>query len=256
MRRREKKTRDDGLSTGPNQIMTISLFIILLAFFILLNAYAVIDETKKLEALGSLLGSFGILPGGLSVFKGEGKDIVPPTAPIKTKQFNPETIMSLPVQDVIDMVSITSHDQKNIVTIQEELLFDKGELEIKKSAFPILDELCRIIKRDNSSVEVEGHTDNTLEQAEDVGWKLSGIQAIAVARYFIERGKVDPRSIVAYGCSGYQPQVTNVGKETRRQNRRIDIILSSDAWRHASRFYKNRPNRFFTFKKFVFDIFD
>jgi chemotaxis protein MotB len=236
--------------------MTISLFIILLAFFILLNAYAVVDETKKLEALGSLLGSFGILPGGLSVFKGDGKDIVPSTAPIKTKQFNPDTIMSLPVQDIIDMVSIASDEQKNVVTIQEELLFDSGGLEIKRSAFPVLDELCKIINRDNSSVEVAGHTDNMLEQAEDAGWKLSGFQAIAVTRYLIEKGKVNPKSIITYGCSEYKPQSTNVAKETRRQNRRIDIIISSDAWRHVSQFYKNRPNRFFTFKKFVFDLFD
>ena len=256
MRIRKTKMRGEGLSGNANQIMTISLFIILLAFFILLNAYAVIDETKKLEALGSLLGSFGILPGGLSVFKGEGKDIMPQTAPIKTKQFNPETIMSLPVQDVIDTVSITSDDRKNIITIQEELLFDRGGLEIKRSAFPVLDELCRIINRDNSGVEIAGHSDNASEQIEDSGWKVSGSQAIAVARYFIEKGKVDPRSILAYGCSEYRPQVANIAKETRRQNRRIDIIINPAAWRHASRFYKNRPNRFFTFKKFVFDLFD
>jgi chemotaxis protein MotB len=256
MKRRERKMRDEGVSSYPNQVMTISLFIILLAFFILLNAYAVVDETKKLEALGSLLGSFGILPGGFSVYKGEGRDIVPPTAPIKTKQFNPEIMMSLPLHDVIDMVSIASDDQKNVVTIQEEFLFGDKKKKIKQSAFPVLDALCRIINRDNSSVEVVGHTDNTLEDPQYAGWKHSGLQALAVARYFIETGKVDPNNIIAYGRSEYQPRVANAAKETRKQNRRIDIIISIDAWRHVSQFYKNRPNRLFMFKKFVFDLLD
>lgn len=256
MKKRKKKVCDEDVYSYPNQVMTISLFIILLAFFILLNAYAVIDESKKLEALGSLLGSFGILPGGLSVFKGEGKDIVPPTAPIKAKQFNPETIMSLPVHDIIDMVSIVSDGQKKNVTIQEKLLFDREGIEIKKSALPLLDELCKIINRDNSGVEIVGHTDNTLEHLQDAGWQLSGLQAIAIAKYFIETGKVDPKSIIAYGCGEHQPQVTNAAKETRMQNRRIEIIISNDAWRHISQFYKNRPNRLFMFKKFVFDLFD
>ncbi len=255
MGRREKRTRDTERPSGTNQMLTVSLFIILLAFFILLNTYAVVDQTKKMKALGSLLGSFGILPGGLSVFTGEGKETMPPTAPINMRQFDVDTIMSLPVPEDIDTVAIESDDQKNVVTIQEELLFDKGGLKIKRSAFPVLDALCRIIKRDNSNVEIAGHT-AMLEQDEDAGWKLSGFQAMAVARYFIERGNVDPKTVAAYGCSEYRPRIMNVTRETRRQNRRVDIVISPGAWRHVNRFYKNRPDRFFTFKKFVFDIFD
>jgi chemotaxis protein MotB len=254
---RKKKTNDKKRPSGLLQMMTISLFIILLAFFILLNAIAVIDESKKMKAFGSLLGSFGILPGGVSVFKGKGKDVALPTSPMESKRLDVQTFVELPSQDVIDMVAVKSEDKQDVVTIQEELLFDRGELQIKRSAFPILDGVCRIINRDNSNVEIAGHTDdNELEQDEDTGWKLSGLQAIAVARYFIEKGNVDPKTITAYGCSAYKPHVTNVTEETRKQNRRVDIIISPNAWRHVSRIYKNRPNRFFTFKKFVFDLVD
>ncbi len=256
MGRRKKKTSNEERPSGLIQIMTVSLFIILLAFFILLNAIAVIDESKKMKAFGSLLGSFGILPGGVSVFKGKGKDVALPKAPMQTKQLDVQTFVSLPTQDTIDMVAVKSDDKQDVVTIQEELLFNRGELKIKRSAFPILDGLCRIINRDNSNVEIAGHTDNALEQDEDMGWKLTGLQTIAVARYFIEKGDVDPKTITAYGCSAYKPNVTNVTEETRKQNRRVDIIISPNAWRHISRFYKNRPKRFFTFKKFVFDLVD
>ena len=64
------------------RIMVISLFILLFAYFIVLNSIAVIDEKHELEALGSLIGSFGVLPGGLSPIKGEGESIVPPQPPV------------------------------------------------------------------------------------------------------------------------------------------------------------------------------
>lgn len=256
MRTKQKKIGAKQSAGKALQVMTVSLFIILLAFFIMLNAIAVIDESKKMKALGSLLGSFGILPGGLSVFTSKGKDMVPPTAPMKKRQFDTDVTSSLPDQNDIDMLSIKSDDQKDIVTIQEELLFEKGGIKIKQSVVPLLNKLCRIINRDNSGVEIAGHTDNTAEHDNAVGWKLSGLQAIAVARYFIEKGKVDPKSVIAYGCSEYRPRITNVTKETRKQNRRVDIIINPNARRHLSQFYKRKPNRFFTFKKFVFDLFD
>jgi chemotaxis protein MotB len=46
--------------------MTVALFLILLTFFVLLCSIAVIDEEKTRVAIGSLIGSFGSLPKGLS----------------------------------------------------------------------------------------------------------------------------------------------------------------------------------------------
>ena len=61
---------DDDAALGGNRILIVALFIILLAFFIVLNSIAVVDERRKLEAIGSLVGTFGILPSGLSPFSG------------------------------------------------------------------------------------------------------------------------------------------------------------------------------------------
>ncbi|MBW2681247.1 MAG: flagellar motor protein MotB, partial [Deltaproteobacteria bacterium] len=61
---KKKKIDDDGADIG--MVMTVSLFLILLTFFILLNSIAVIDEHRSRMAIGSLIGAFGGLPGGLS----------------------------------------------------------------------------------------------------------------------------------------------------------------------------------------------
>ena len=68
-----RRTKEDNANQGSSllQMMTISLFIILLAFFILLNAIAVIDSQKRRVALGSVLKSFGVLSGGWSHIEGQ-----------------------------------------------------------------------------------------------------------------------------------------------------------------------------------------
>ena len=66
----KKKTDiDDESKVDVGPLMTVCLFLILLTFFVLLNSIAVIDERKKIRAIGSLLGAFGSLHGGLSPLK-------------------------------------------------------------------------------------------------------------------------------------------------------------------------------------------
>ena len=45
-------------------VMFTSLGMIMLAFFILMNAFCVLDPAKERAVIGSLLGSFGVLPSG------------------------------------------------------------------------------------------------------------------------------------------------------------------------------------------------
>ncbi len=58
MAKKNQGSEDDGENTMI-QIMTISLFIILLAFFILLNSIAVVDVKKQRIVVGSIVENFG-----------------------------------------------------------------------------------------------------------------------------------------------------------------------------------------------------
>ena len=55
---------DSGSNVGL--VMMLSLFLILLTFFILLNSIATMDERRTRVAIGSLMGAFGIFKGGTS----------------------------------------------------------------------------------------------------------------------------------------------------------------------------------------------
>jgi hypothetical protein len=41
-----------------------SLFLILLTFFVVLASMSIVDSKRQRLAIGSILGSFGVLPGG------------------------------------------------------------------------------------------------------------------------------------------------------------------------------------------------
>ena len=72
MGKKKKETIEEG--GGSFMMMFVTLSLILLAFFILLNSLAVLDAKKKRMALGSLLGSFGIMPGADSVERSVAKN--------------------------------------------------------------------------------------------------------------------------------------------------------------------------------------
>ena len=55
---KRKDRSEDSKGDSLLQLMTISLFIILLAFFILLNAIAVVDEKKTRKVVNSIVESF------------------------------------------------------------------------------------------------------------------------------------------------------------------------------------------------------
>ncbi|MCU0594180.1 MAG: hypothetical protein MUC98_01780, partial [Desulfobacterota bacterium] len=57
----EEPTGGDGGLT-----LTVSLFLILLVFFILLCSIAIIDQARVRLAIGSLVGSFGSFHAGMS----------------------------------------------------------------------------------------------------------------------------------------------------------------------------------------------
>jgi len=253
---KRKRNIDDEPGVNVGSIMTISLFLILLTFFILLNSISVIDERKKILAVGSLLGAFGSFAGGLSSLK-TGSGIMPPSAPMIDEELKIEELLSIIDEKLADQINIETCKDKEIITINEKVLFEKDKSKLKSSSYPLLNSLCRHIKKGDYPVEIVGHTDN--RTAEEKGyksnWELSTLMAIRVLRYFAEKRKVTPERITVYGCSSYRQIVSNDTSQLRAQNRRIDIILHFKMPAYMKRIYKKRPAGWFTYKRFDFNVF-
>ena len=252
---KRKRHIDDKPGANVGLTMTISLFLILLTFFILLNSIAVIDEIKARAAIGSLVGAFGSFKGGLSGLK-TGGSILPLSPPMLEKKLDIEDLLAALDKKLVGQIKIESHRDREIITINEKALFEKNKYRLKSSSYPILNRLSNFIKEGDYPVEIVGHTDN--RPAEEKGyksnWELSTLMAIRVLRYFAEKRKVIPERLTAYGCGSYKQIVSNDTRQLRAQNRRVDIILHFKAPGYMKRIYKKRPAGWFTYKKFDFRV--
>ncbi|MBW2597705.1 MAG: OmpA family protein, partial [Deltaproteobacteria bacterium] len=252
---------DDEADIG--MVMTVSLFLILLSFFILLNSIAVLDEHRSRVAIGSLIGAFGGLPGGLSPLE-TGKSIMPPSAPMIKEELSLERLLSYMNKETTTWpgdIRVEKVGDKLIITINEKVLFSEDRSEFKPSILPVLDKLCGIINKENYPVEIVGeivgHTDDI--QAGGKGfksnWELSALMAIQLVKYFVSKGSVSPKRLNPYGCGEFRPTSPNNTRQSRFQNRRVEIILNYKAPNYIKRIFRKKPSGFFTYKKFDFKIF-
>ncbi len=253
---KKKRDIDDVPGVNVGLVMTISLFLILLTFFILFNSIAVIDERKTRPAIDSLVGAFGSFKGGLSALS-TGTSLMPPTAPMIEEELKLEDLLAFMDKKIVGGIKIVSRGDKEIITINEEVLFEKNKFGLKSSSYPLLNEICTFIKEKDYPVEILGHTDNrpAQEKGYKSNWELSTLMAVQVIRYFVEKRKVLPERLTAYGCGGYKPIASNDTRQSRAQNRRVEIMLHFKAPSYIKRIYRKKPAGIFTYKRFHFRVF-
>ena len=232
------------------QLMTVSLFIIVLAFFILLNSIAVPDEHKIRTAIGSLIGSFGRLEGGYSVIEGSGDK--PVLAKIFTEEgqidFSDILMESAGMDQDIHLVPAA---KGTIIRYPESALFNEYGYDIIPERYALLDTLASILKTSTVPLEISGHTDNVpIDNRRSVSNRgLSSFRAMNVSAYLINQGGLSPKRISAFGWGGQRPAFSNKSRESRRMNRRVDILIKHDK-------QPGKPFGVYTFKDFFFKSFE
>ncbi len=256
---RRKKGNDDESQVDVGIVMTVSLFLILLTFFILLNSIAVIDEHRTRVAIGSLIGAFGGLPGGLSPMQ-SGKSVLPPSAPMIEEKLTLEQLMSYVQRDVSGLageIKIESDGDEKKIIINESALYDEKERKLNPAILPVLDKISRIINHGRFPVEIAGYTDNVVHPKNGYrsNWELSMTMALKVLKYFVSNCGVIPGRLTAYGSGSNHPIASNDTKRSRAKNRRVEIYLKYNPPTYIRRMFQKTPFDYFTYKKFDFKIF-
>ncbi|MBU0988224.1 MAG: OmpA family protein [Proteobacteria bacterium] len=256
---KKKRITEDEPGVDVGMVMTVSLFLILLTFFILLNSIAVIDENRTRVAIGSLIGAFGGLPGGLSPLD-TGDSILPPSAPMVSEELTVEQLLSYMNRTsplLSEEIKIETVKHGEVISINENAIIEKNGLKINPDLIPFLKKLCNIINTGDYPVEIVSHTNDSSAQEKGYrsNFEVSALIAIQVLKCFVSEGKVDPQRLTAYGHGSHRPIASNDTRYSRAKNRRVDIILRYAAPAYVKRIYRKKTSGYVTYKKFDFKIF-
>jgi len=212
-------------------VMFVSLNLILLIFFIFLNSIGADDETKKKQALGSLVGTFGMLPSGLQITEGQ-KLLLPGPSFITPQEqkvdFAKEFRKLISGGDSVpEEVSVSNEGTNVVINLADKVLFTSGKADIIPSAENLLDGIADIIKSRNKEIWIEGYTDDLpISTAQyPSNWELSAARAMAVLRYFHENKGVRLEGMTAVGFAEFRPLMPNDRPQNRAANRRVRIVL-------------------------------
>jgi len=209
----------------------LSLMLQMLAFFIVLSSMAVITKEKRLAALSSIAGTFGVLPGGANLGSIHGPSIparhiiAGDKAPIRTAKELTKTAKELGMGHAVHVLPLADGSVR--VRMDERILFAPGQVVLTRQAESLMQPLARILSRPEiMQVRIEGFTDEMPSRGSlyPSNWELSAARAMSVLRALLARSVPAPR-MVAAGMGANQP----VHEHGHDQSRRVDITIKFHA---------------------------
>ena len=146
-------------------------------------------------------------------------------------------LVSEQFQDVLqpyienDLIEVKRHDFWIELEMNSQLLFLSGEAELSIKAIPVLKKIAEVIRRMPNVINIEGHTDNVpIDTVEfPSNWDLSSARATTVVREFVQNG-ISPKRLSAIGYGEFHPVADNNNEVGRNKNRRVVLVLMSQAF--------------------------
>lgn len=260
---RKKKSGGDEASSGEGWLTTYcDLCTLLLTFFVLLLSMSVLDNTRQKQALNSLIGAFGFLPGGRSAIgTPKGTDISEFEAPMDQNSLNFDMLREVTMKNELDKdVEIIKKDESLTLVLNQKILFEPGSFELKPAARRYLSQLLPYLAQDSREIEIGGHTDR-FEKIETPGWEklswaISAKRASAVYRFLLSQG-LDAQRVSAHGFSFHKPLVDGIQyPHLRDRNQRVEIVLAYSRTLPATLLHEDpKASPFFNYKNFFFRLF-
>jgi len=257
-RRRRKKNLLDASDNHERWLVSYADFVTLLfAFFVVMYSISSVND-EKYESLSEALDE------AFSTIRKVRKVIDPiqvgtePTTIQPIRLDNPTTgeinkhrelseeilkerrqlqLVSEQFQDVLqpyienDLVEVKRHDFWIELEMNSQLLFLSGEAELSIKAIPVLKKIAEVIRRMPNVINIEGHTDNVpIDTVEfPSNWDLSSARATTVVREFVQNG-ISPKRLSAIGYGEFHPVADNNNEVGRNKNRRVVLVLMSQAF--------------------------
>lgn len=230
-------------------VLMAALSMILLAFFILLYSFAVIDNQRRLLALDSLLGSFGMMPGGFNVSADQKSRLLQPPSLVQDNAENMDEALHdfLVRRGIVDDVKVRKLKDGVAVDLQNKLLFSSGSFQISASGKQVLQRIAAILRPlGNVRLTVKGYSDEVPIKTGNPlpsNLSLAALRATAVFRHLVQHGGVDSAAIKV---AGYARAAQVTGDTSGSvSGRRVEIeirggMISSSQKGESDRYYRFR----------------
>ncbi|MEM9200533.1 MAG: flagellar motor protein MotB [Actinomycetota bacterium] len=259
MRKDKKKAPEED--EGPSKAWLDSYadaMTLLLAFFVLLYAFSLLDEKKFAEFKFGVEQAFsfsspavpegtGFLDEGKGINENAGQLAVVPSdvqneieeilqEVTSDQQITPNEVEE--VQEAIeaalaaatidlDLFEVETDARGIVITLDESLLFNSGSARIEQEAAPTLGAVAEVLAGFDNEILVGGHTDSvpTTGTVWPTNWELSSARATAVLRELLESYGLPGPRMSAIGHADTRPRATNDTPEGRAQNRRTEVVV-------------------------------
>ncbi|VAX24548.1 Flagellar motor rotation protein MotB [hydrothermal vent metagenome] len=212
-------------------LMNVTLMMVILAFFIVLNAISVPVDSKKKNALGSLTGSLGLLPGGLSAMSPIGSHRSLTAGPVLNRELTHASLLGKFEQYLISekfggRASSMMGKGGVVLSLQSRLLFSPGSAEITPKGAGVVKELAKFLSQIKGELLVEGYSSDrkTRSARYPSSFDLTNARAGALVRSLIKDGWKNKGKIAIAGYGDARPLAPNDSEKNRDKNDRIRII--------------------------------
>ncbi|MFA5780420.1 MAG: OmpA family protein [Elusimicrobiota bacterium] len=222
------KSEDEKYDSGPREhfistdswvIPYANLMTILMIFFMILYAYAVLygGGARYEKAMASIQKGVGGSNEQLKKIETLEKEA---NAGTQMEDFIKEKNLS-------EYAKVETNAQRIKISLSNPILFDSGSSALKSAATDALKEIAQLILTMENPIIVEGHTDNVPIASAKYrsNFELSAARAFSVINYFINSEKISPERFSTFGYGEYKPVASNETEADRAKNRRIEINI-------------------------------
>lgn len=249
IRRRRRWGPDDAHSKPDERWMAsyLDMITVLMCMFIVLFAMSTVDQQKFTALRDSLATGFGqevtdriditdgvIAPPELIAEKDEIDDLERTAA---QQEFDDLAALRERLRTALEKEGLGdkatfSIDTRglSITLVSAETFFETNSTRLSTVAIRVIDTLGTVLATIPNEISVEGHADNRQSAYPyPTNWELSSARATQVLRRLVESRGIDPAAIQSVGFGDARPVAAGGGRDVLAQNRRVDVVVLSDA---------------------------
>ena len=234
MAKKDRNIEYVKLPSRTQWMVTFSdMITLLITFFVLLISTSSMDA----RAMKEMFGFFNEVMGPLD-FAAEQEvqglptvfETVPPKVFYDTTNLSRSILNNLESKGIgglkgrgEDLIEVRQNDRGLAISINSDILFDEGSHELKEESLPILQSIVLSVHNADSTISVEGHTDD--RGSAEGQFRLSLRRAGSVLDYFVYSAGMSPTRFSLGGYGATRPLDSNASPAGRQKNRRVEIVL-------------------------------